>query len=458
MFSRIAFPLVKDVVRDVWVVLELITVIIGITLSIATLSLEHNSVFNLFTLVLVCISSLLALVDGVHVLKDCRSCRACCGREKEENETQKSSYSDILRMIASEVLIYPLLICNIFKVTTGRSYQGETHLERFGFALFIVSCLSLLFYGYVIRLVAIVGMLKGVSETRTPSEEAQARDQDTDFYDSSIRVSASLYQIYFAAHVFLQMLVQVFMIVAIGGKIRYEYRHFYGEFDKVISVLNFTSSDNATGVDQSTSMNFTSGGNVTDQSIRVSNHLWYMIITGYFLPLLGLFTFFFVTYYWTQEFPIGLYLDMVNIWKKGSRDDVLETKKKEEARKQISQRVLDFFYDDFQNLRNVSFWSKAVYPFKSPAVIVMCVSYGLLLATFVICAAVTYDQTGTLVVQILNGGGWVLYFTAACIIGAVANLYVLLVAAVWVTIIILVILLLICTCLSACLGDEKEKK
>lgn len=430
VFQKIAFPLVKDVVRDTWVSLELVTVIIGIALSCATFSFEHNDSFNILSLVLASISSALALIDGVYVLKDCRSCRDCCG--KENSDSNARSMSDILRMIASELLIYPLLICNIIKVTTGKDYEGETHVEKFGFALFIVSCLSLLFYGYVIRIVSVIGILKSVSETRAPSREAQNQHEDADYYGSSICVSASLYQIYFAAHVFLQMLVQMMMIVAIGAKIRYENRHFYEEVSLNANTTNETMENSIPSQDS-----------IIDQSIHISNHLWYMIITGYFLPLVGLFMFFFVTYYWTQEFPIGLYLDMISVWKMGKKEDIIDKKTKQTIQNETAQRVFDKFYEDFELLRDVPFSDKAAYPFKSPTISVICLAYGLLLAAFVICAAVTYDETGALVVHILNGGGWVLYFILACVVGAVANLYVLLVAAVWIMIIILTILFVI---------------
>ena len=44
-----------------------------------------------------------------------------------------------------------------------------------------------------------------------------------------------------------------------------------------------------------------------DMSIHISGYLWYMIIAGYVTPIAGYFTFFTVTYYWTQEFPVAMW-------------------------------------------------------------------------------------------------------------------------------------------------------
>lgn len=63
-FLAAVFPLLPDVLRVIWVVIELILVIVGLVLSIATLSLEQNRAFNIVHFVLVIISAILAGIDG----------------------------------------------------------------------------------------------------------------------------------------------------------------------------------------------------------------------------------------------------------------------------------------------------------------------------------------------------------------------------------------------------------
>ena len=459
ILRKIAFPLITDLVRDVWVTLELTTVLIGLGLTIAGTVLHGINFVGLF---FTCIGSSLALFDGFCVLRQCRSCKSCCcnGRDIENLEVPKTtcccsclrhSY-DVVRMVISEMLIYPVLMYSIFSVVVGRNYEGETHVERLGFSLFLLSCISLVLYNYIVRLIAIGGIIMGVWEVRSPTKEMRGNDE---YYDTSIALYAFLYQLYFAVHIFLQMIVQVLMIIAIAAKIRYEYRHVYSEMS-------------ADGFPENTSI-FVSpiNGSVINPNtdVYISNHLLYMLVSGYFIPLMGFLTFFVVTYYWSQEMPIGLLIDMISIYKKGGKNDFLETNVTLNKQKNIVQGTFDSFFKtktllkEFDELRNVSFITKFMYPFKSPMPIIFCLTYGLLQASFVICAAVTYDDMGNLVVHILNGGGWILYLIVACAIGALANIYALLVAAVWVTIIIIVIILVILTILGYCLqGEEKEEK
>lgn len=51
-FKMIIFPILQDIMRDVWVTIELITVLIGLVLSIATVTLDQNEVFNILHLAL----------------------------------------------------------------------------------------------------------------------------------------------------------------------------------------------------------------------------------------------------------------------------------------------------------------------------------------------------------------------------------------------------------------------
>ena len=69
--------------------------------------------------------------------------------------------------------------------------------------------------------------------------------------------------------------------------------------------------------------------------IHISGSLWYMLVTGYFLPV---FTFFVVTYFWVQEFPIGVCIDCISIVEMPGIDEVMNLKKtREEKRIQIDR-------------------------------------------------------------------------------------------------------------------------
>lgn len=91
--------------------------------------------------------------------------------------------------------------------------------------------------------------------------------------------------------------------------------------------------------------------------------------------------------------------------------------------------------NDFDNLFRKSWCEKFSYPFKAPMLVIICLVYAVLQLTFIICAAQAVDEMGVVITHVLNGGGWVVYYLFAVIVGAIANLYVFLVAGLWVAII-----------------------
>lgn len=48
-----------------------------------------------------------------------------------------------------------------------------------------------------------------------------------------------------------------------------------------------------------------------------------MLAAGWIMPICGFLTFFIVTYYWVQQFPIGLCIDFVRIMEMPGVDDLL---------------------------------------------------------------------------------------------------------------------------------------
>ena len=424
-FHIILSLLIPDIVRETWVLLELITVIIGLALSIKSFTLEHNRAYYIFNFALICVSSLLALFNGVVDLKACKSCKACCfKRHPEEGDNEKKlrrGAIDTVHMIVSQVLIYPILMCNIFSVVSGRGYEGETSLDRFSFTLFIVSCLSLLLYNYLIKSIALVGILRNVTKVRTPSKVLLDNARDKKYYDPSIQSSAFFYLLYFVIHAISQMVTELLMIVAIGAKIEHEYHGFQNEL-----ILN--SSD----INES-------------ETLCCSGHLWYMMAWGYVSQILGILTFFIVTYYWTQEFSIGLFIDLIAIGRMKGKDYFFKQRGRINFDQDKADRVLSVFdkmYSDFKILHDKSFFKKLTYAFKSPGLIFLCICYVVLQTTFFVCAAVTYNEMGTLVVHILNGGGWLLHYLLACGIAVLANLYVLLVVVLWIIIINIILIVI----------------
>ncbi len=445
LLSRIIFPLVLDVAREVWVALELVTTLIGLILSIATVSFNENEVFNIIHLILIIITSILSFIDAASALIKCQSCKTCYSilRKKEKASSAEGKEAtkpcckcllwcndklDTVRLILAEVLVYPLLVCDIFEVIVGRGHESSSHSDRLGFSLFLLSCISLLLYVYAVRLMVLGRSIRHLKNIR--SLEVHSR-QESELGFFAVK-EAFKYQIFFVIHFIFQMLAQIMMLIAIGGKIRYDNRHFYEP------------------------------GNA-DESIYYSGHLIIMLVIGYIAPTLGYLSFFIVTKPWAEEFPIGVFNDLTSqlkLLKTGDfgdffqdRDDLndeneakISTNFRKMSTQQKMQQLKDYFNrfsNDYEKLRNRPFFKKIEYPFRNPGIVLLSLLYAGMQLTFIVCAGVAVDDMGVVVSQILNGGGWVGYYIFAIIFGAVANVYVFLVAAFWIFIVVAVVAIIV---------------
>ncbi len=157
---------------------------------------------------------------------------------------------------------------------------------------------------------------------------------------------------------------------------------------------------------------------------------------------------------------------MIKVLEMPSVDEVLNFKEKcKEKAKDINKVVsrfmrVDKLKSEYDGMRKKPFLDKLGYPFKSPALVILCILYAVGQLGFVICAALATDETGMVMAQFLNGGGWVFYYIIAVVLGALANLYVFAVAAVWLIIIAAVISIILLIigffCLAAACSSSSD--
>ena len=476
MFFQFTFPLVTNVIRDIWVTTEFIFTIIATILSSIMFKLGNDAAFNLVHLVLASVSFVLATLDfGINLYDRCKEYyHGCCmvQPDSEENGTSRllgdahgdgegnessTSYRllddtegdakskgkclryfknifDFLRTWIAELILYPLLICNMLEFITGQGWKNESATDRLGFALFVISSGGLVVYVYIVRLFILLGMIYHVTKRRTTKPEESNKPEETD--SGGYSVSAFWFQLYFYIHVFGQMVVQILMLIGIGAKIQ-----------------NDNPPLNTTAI----SANNTAG-NDTSTPIHIGPFLWYMIVSGYILPFLGLLTFFIVTYYWVQEFPIGICLDVLRLLipTTGSADTIRnikgETKATSEKMSKIERYVRRAdLENNFQNMRGKSWFRvKFAYPFKSPMLVFLCIAYFAIQIGFAVCAVLRdsiftedFDCENVKLNDVfvfLNGGNWMKFYLAAVIVGIIANLYTFIVAVLWLLFIFIVIL------------------
>ena len=423
IYCKFAFPLVRDTVRDVWITAELVTVLIALILSIVSFAKGNQKLFNSIHLALSILSTVLSITDSIILLRKCRSCKACanCSQGEHENclPTSKcnihckecgkklKTVSDFLRVLLTELILYPLLICNISQFIIGDGYKGEKIEDRVSLALFALSLLALFLYVYFARILILIGMIYSVHKLRQQLAQVTDAGSNRQHNYSSIAKDALCYQLFFFLHVLGQMIVQLMMLVAIGAKIEHNNK------EENMDCKPW-------------------------QDICFSSTLWYMIIAGYILPISGFLTFFVVTFYWAMQFPIGLCVDLIKKMMKTPGVEALFYPEKHIKQRPESQNEYEALADclnassgelekSFKEMQSTSFCEKFLYPFRSPLLIILCLFYATLQIAFVNCAASA--DTGPN--EILNGGGWYIFYIIAIIIGILANLYTFAVAGFW---------------------------
>ena len=501
LHSKAVFPLVGSSFRKIWVLFELVAVALALLLSIASFTLGgKNKTFNLLHLALTILGSILAIIDGLTVLSGCslyKECKSRCSHvpESEEKDSEAGENSDIhekgdkdveadqvdsveqsgckgrckecinatrtvfdfIRVIISELIFYPLLMCDIFEMIVGKAFMFENGVDVISFILFIISTVSLLFYVYILRIYILV-VANITSQKKRKPEPVEGKDKNNEF-DHDINKSAAYFQAYFIFHVIAQMVAQIFMIIAIAAKIRDDNRHL---FDSRV-VTNSTNSSVLMNTDNMGSM---------DESIHVSGYLWYMLVMGYILPVFGFLSFFIVTYFWVQEFPIGICIDMVSLllMPMASVNDASKPKKKEEVKKRIEKITKYLHYAElkkqFKGLRGTKWLDKFEYPFKSPQMVILCLIYAILQLAFILSAGLVNEDEDGIEGRPLGGGYWIYFYGFSIIVGFIANIYVFTIALFWGTIIVGVLALiflailafLFYSCIITCAQQDINRK
>lgn len=240
------------------------------------------------------------------------------------------------------------------------------------------------------------------------------------------------------------MMVQAFMIVVTGREIYEENLHFYN----VSSYINNTYRYyNASEYEYSN----------TCLPAKVSGVLWYMIVGTYLFPIIGLIMFFLVGYYWVQQFFIVIFLSC--ILKAGKIQKPISQTLREFER-YLPQEVLS---DHFEEFSRTCFCTKFGYPFKSPALITVCIVF-LLLNYLFISFGTEISTIGPIsfFAALVNSTGWSLVYFFGAIVGIAANAYAFMVGIVWLVLIEIIIFIIcmlrpcVCVLLFFCGGKSSD--
>lgn len=403
MIKSIVFPSLPAVLQDLWVYLELIVSILAFAFAIVDIfPIESNFSFKYAYFALATVSIILALTDGYFYFFQHGSCarglqvcqkkikseevadvdnksnndismesntKQCCKLSKKSQECF-NKWFEFGRNIATELILYPLLMFDMFDFVTSHVYEPTDPLGRTNFSLFVIGGFYLILSVYIIRVFMVAGSM--ISLVRIPSEKMSG---DT---NGSLLVK-------FCAHIFGQIIVHFMIILVIGVKIFDEHR----EADHG-SVMNFTLAENETM--DVTSFHMDSGGHGTD--IQASPFLITAIILGGIIPIAGVMAFFVVNYYWIKEFSIGFWINMVSLLRsKSFAEAVFGGEGITEAKSKVEQFLEKTKYQQvkkhLKRFKAPSLWTKFFFPARVPLTAISGLLYDIILLTFLACLMLT---------------------------------------------------------------------
>ena len=414
--KNIVFSLNGDTIRMVWVILQLIFALVNLCFSIAIFVTGNNELFNIFHLVLSIFSTVLVIIDSLVVFYRSWQKKRLGNCQETKPKNEKHPF-DIFRLIITEIILFPLLICNFFEVTLTDGNIDTEATTIIGLVLLAVDSIIFIATVFLIRLYMVIAAIKRIKKHFKDESNQKSK---------KYKATAIGYSYFFLIHVIFQMITHVLMFVIISSRIRYDHLNRPGE-----------NSTNGTGIISTDSMggifNQTSGTEIIssnemggvfngtgadDIGVYVSPRLWYMMTVMSFLPLFGYFTYFVVTKYWLEEFPALV----------GLASAIL--KKEEEI--SLDEKCYE--------LHNANVCTKLRLPFKSPIIVLICFGYTTLIVAFFLCAGIQFNGVGLFFFFSINIQAlsieWAGFIFGTGIFIILANLYVFTIVFVWMCIII----------------------
>lgn len=305
MMKKVFFPAMPHLLQDAWVFLEFGISMFAFVFGMLTLDLSDGSrVFNIVYLVLTIISIILAIIDAFLYLVQMGSCSECIKlcrlkltknhseedelavleessestgrcRMSQERKEKFNTYFELVRNIASEALLYPLLICDLFDFIVGGVFRNKTRSDQLNFSLFVVGGFYLILSVYIMRMFLIIGSLSKLLKLPSTSQS------------NSLQENVRLLK-WFAVHILFQVLTHALLILAVSLKIRNE-----------------------------------NPNPDTQDTVFSSAFLWVSIVLGGLLPITGILSYFITNYYYMKEFSISFWIEMMKMLQAPSFTDVV---------------------------------------------------------------------------------------------------------------------------------------
>lgn len=457
MIKNIAFPALPAIFQDLWVYAELLVTTAAFAFAmIDFFPIEGNLPYTYTYLGLTIFSMVLALFDGYVYFIELGSCgralRYVCARirrrnndeqlveEEEEEEIQGkgcfkaewrekfSTLFELGRNLATELILYPLLVFDLFSFVTEQLYQPDGAIGRADFSLFVVGSFYLLLAVYIMRIFVIGASMYSLIQISANKKAS------TDAGNSNSLL------IKFCLHILGQIVVHLTTVLVVGAKISNE-NPVEGEPNSM--ALNNTMSLNGTMANM-TMMEEDDGSDLPN----VSPFLWVVIVLGWVMPMFGIAIFFLINIYWMREFTIGFWLNMISLLQGAS---FAETVFGGEGVSETKDQALSFVENsDFKRVKKQlkryqkpSFWTKFFYPTRVPWAALSGFLYDVLILTFLASIMLTYQDGVVSIVVFKDDHALTTAFLISAISILVANIHVLVLLNFLLLIIIVVLVAII---------------
>ena len=404
ILNKELFPMVSNAGRMLWVIVQLVLLMINFCFSVTAFALGDKTWVDIVNVSFSITGLVLAFFDLFFTIDDINRCCESISQNNRKWRWFTDKYAEVLRMSVSEFIIYVIVITNMLIYLSGENHttaiQVDSTEDRVRLAFLCKSAALNVINSYIVRLI-VLGYT--VHYTRKLVQEGNAKS------------SGFWFMVRFILHVFGQIVVQVLMLVAIGGKIRYE--------------------------------NPTPG-----EEIRVSPYLWYMIVGAWFLPVVGVVMFFIPNYYWMQKLPLKRYINFLQTTLKERSltelTPILGGKTHNEL-KIAARKVKEFVTQDLKEITDISFSYKQCYPIHFPGLAFFSYVYAAFLLVFAICCGLNTNENGDTFTGTILGGDawWVLYFFLALFVVIIINCSNLFIFHVWTFMIVCILCIVPVVCI-----------
>ena len=323
---------------------------------------------------------------------------------------RRKKIMDIFRTIMMNFIFYPAIVISILQAVVELELTGKLKAPKIVGLVF--SALGVILTVYAPRIVMLCGSLRTLSDLFLSKNLGQK-------IKKFIKI---MFPIIFVLYSIGIMFTQIAMIIVIGISFKKE-------------VAEACKSDCKSKIKWH------------NLDYKISSGLVYIMIIGGLLPIISTFMFFIVHKFWTYKLPLDVILNIITtmLKAKGSSGELLQDLKEYLLREDVAQ--------DLKNFNSIRFIDKFFYPFSSPIIVILCISYVSLLAPFPACS----EPIGGVIVILIAG---------------IVNIYAVTIVLFWVSIIIIILVIIativvlfcccavctVCTICFCCSSDSNNRK